>query len=203
MAVKVPRRMQGDRPRTRSWLWCALLAGVAVGYGVWASREVKAQKPSQEEVQAAYLYNFGKFVRWPEVAVRGPILVCVAGQDRFAQTVARLVAGEQIRGRRVEVRNLDEPEGAGACSILFVGAQERARTDAFLAAADGKPVLTVGDGPDFLARGGIIQFVPVEDHVRFSVNLEAANRCGVGLSSELLKVAVTVTGKPESGGAPK
>jgi YfiR/HmsC-like len=42
--------------------------------------------------------------------------------------------------------------------------------------------------------------VLVEDHVRFSVNLEAANRCNVGLSSELLKVAVTVTGRPETGG---
>jgi hypothetical protein len=47
----------------------------------------------------------------------------------------------------------------------------------------------------------MIQFFQVEDHVRFSVNLDAANRNGVGLSSELLKVAVSVKGKPQGGGA--
>ena len=66
-----------------------------------------------------------------------------------------------------------------------------------------KPVLTVGEGPDSLTRGGMIEFVVVEDRVRFSVNLDAANRCSVGLSSELLKVAVTVTDKPGTGGSPK
>ena len=200
MAVRAQSRARGDRKaQGRRWLGGLLLAAMAAG-GTWPGRDARAQKPSRDDVQAAYLYNFGKFVRWPEGAGHGPIQVCVAGQDPFAQTVGQLVAGERIGGRGVEVRNLDEPEGVGSCSILFVGAPERARTDAFLAAADGKPVLTVGEGPDFLTRGGMIQFVLVEDHVRFSVNLEAANRCNVGLSSELLKVAVSVTPRPETGG---
>jgi hypothetical protein len=187
-------------PRTRCWLGCVLLAAMAAAWGAWPARDARAQKPSRDDVQAAYLYNFGKFVRWPEAGGHGPILVCVAGEDPFAQTVAHLVSGEQIAGRAVDVRNLDDPEGVGDCSILFVGTPEHSRTDAFLAAIAGKPVLTVGDGPDFLTRGGMIQFELVEDHVRFSVNLEAANRCNVGLSSELLKVAVSVTGRPETGG---
>jgi hypothetical protein len=73
--------------------------------------------------------------------------------------------------------------------------------DTFLAAAEGKPILTVSDSPDFLAHGGMIQFVQVEDHVRFSVNLDACSRHSVALSSELLKVAVAVTGKSGTGGA--
>lgn len=157
------------------------------------------QRPSQDEVEAAYLYNFGKFVRWPE-AGRGPLRICVAGQESFEKTMSRLVTGEQIGNRPLEVRMVDRPEMAGTCSILYVDGIDRERLDALLAATAGKPVLTVGETPDFLERGGMIQFVPVENHVRFSVNLNAANRCGVGLSSELLKVAVSVTGKPEGRG---
>jgi hypothetical protein len=82
-----------------------------------------------------------------------------------------------------------------------VGTEERAREDSFLAAAQGKPILTVGEGPDFLAHGGMIQFLLVGDHVRFAVNLEAVIRHRIVLSSELLKVAVTVTGNPGTGGA--
>jgi hypothetical protein len=160
-----------------------------------------AQEPSRDDVQAAYLYNFGKFVRWPESRGFGPMVVCVAGQDPFGQTIGKLVDGEQIDGHRLEERNLDRPEGAGACSILFVGATARGQEAGFLAAAEGKPILTVSDAPDFLAHGGMIQFVQVEDHVRFSVNLDACSRHSVALSSELLKVAVAVIGKSGTGGA--
>jgi hypothetical protein len=160
----------------------------------------RAQKTSRDDVQAAYLYNFGKFIRWPQGGDRGPMLVCVAGRDPFGQAVAKLVEGEQIDGRRVEERDLDSAEGVGACSILFVATEEHAREDSFLAAAEGKPILTVGNGPDFIARGGMIAFVLVGDHLRFAVNLEAINRHRIAVSSELLKVAVAVTGNSGAGG---
>jgi hypothetical protein len=159
-----------------------------------------ATQPSLGDVEAAYLYNFGKFVRWPQSAERGTMLICVAGKDPFAQTVGRLVTGERIDDRPLEVRSLERPEGVHGCSILFVGTGERGRLDGFLAAADRKQILTVGDSPDFLTHGGIIQFIFQEDHVRFSVNLNAASRNGLTLSSELLKVAISVVGGPGHGG---
>jgi hypothetical protein len=201
MEVTGRMRARWDRRHLAGALAWLLLAGLLAGYAAIPQQEARAQKPSRDDVQAAYLYNFGKFVRWPENAGHGPIQVCVAGEDSFGQTIGRLTAGEQIEGRALQVRNVERPEAEAGCAILFVGAVERGREDSFLAAAAGKPILTVGDGPDFLARGGMIQFLLVEDHVRFSVNLDAANRNGVGLSSELLKVAMSVTGKPQSGGA--
>ncbi len=183
--------------RVQRLVW---MLAVMAGALLVAQQEGWAQRPSPDDVQAAYLYNFGKFVRWPQGADQGPIVLCVAAQDRFGQTVARLVTGEEIGGRLVEERNLDTPDGVGACSILFKGATEGGREESFLAAAEGKPILTVGDTPDFLAHGGAVQFVLVGDHVRFSVNLEACNRHRMTLSSELLKVAVMVTGNPGTGG---
>jgi hypothetical protein len=53
-------------------------------------------------------------------------------------------------------------------------------------------VLTVSDLPEFTQRGGMVQFVSEGDRVRFEVNLATAERAGLILSSELLKVAVNV-----------
>ncbi len=160
----------------------------------------EAERPSQEDVEAAYLYNFGKFVRWPQVAAQGPLTICVAGRDSMSQEIARLVTGETIDGRPLVVRSPDSAERVDGCSILFIGAPQSDRVADFLSAASGKPVLTVGDTPDFLVRGGMIQFVLVEDHVRFSVNLAAATHSNLQLSSELLKVALAVQGQPGTGG---
>ncbi|MGA8532444.1 MAG: YfiR family protein, partial [Acidobacteriaceae bacterium] len=176
------------------------LIGLASAAGL-PSPGAQAQRPSRDEVEAAYLYNFGRFVRWPAEMARGPLVICVAAQDSLAHALGSLTAGEEIDERPLQVKPVESPGGMQGCSILFISSMGPARVDAFLAAAAGKPILTVGDGPDFLARGGTIQFVLMEDHVRFSVNLSAANRGGLGLSSELLKVAVSVTGKPGTGGS--
>jgi YfiR/HmsC-like len=194
-ALGIPRR------RIHRWLGIVLLIAVALGATQTHNAVAGTDRASLGDVEAAYLYNFGKFVRWPDDPGHGPVLICVAGKDPFAQTVAHLVTGERLNDRPLQVRNLERPDAVQGCSILFVGAGQRAQLDGYLAAAAGKPILTVGDSPDFLARGGIVQFIFDENHVRFSVNLNAANRNGLSLSSQLLKVAVSIVGNPGTGGA--
>ncbi|MGA7524127.1 MAG: YfiR family protein [Acidobacteriaceae bacterium] len=192
-----------DRSRSRArWLAGLLLAVVGVTSVGLLVPGARAEGPSRDDVEAAYLYNFGKFVRWPAGSAQGPLLICVAAQDSFTQALAPLVAGEQIDQRPLQVKAVDDPSKVSGCSMLFIGLTDPGRIDAFLAAVEGKPILTVGDVPDFLVRGGTIQFVLMEDHIRFSVNLSAASRSGLDLSSELLKVAVSVTGRRGTGGAP-
>jgi YfiR/HmsC-like len=202
MELRTEQLRGRDRSRGRGqrwWLGGLLLAVAGVAWASLPSPSARAERPSRDEVEAAYLYNFGKFVRWPAGEARGPLVICVAAQESFAHAIGALVTGEQIDQRPLQVKALNVPGGVAGCSILFIGPMEAGRVDAFLAAAAGKPILTVGEMPDFLVRGGTIQFVMMEDHVRFSVNLNAANRGGLSLSSELLKVAVSVTGK--QGGA--
>jgi uncharacterized protein DUF4154 len=154
--------------------------------------------PSQTDVQAIYLYNFAKFVRWP-AGRPGPALnICIAGQQVYAETLDKVVAGEQIGGRALAVRTLGRTEEAAGCDILFIDVSARDRVDGLVAATASKPVLTVSDVPGFLDRGGMIEFVLKDSRVRFSVDLRPVARSGISLSSELLKVAVTVNG----GGAP-
>lgn len=198
MAIGTQRLRRGEGTVWGARLAWLLLYGLAA-IGAFADG-AEAQKPSRDDVEAAYLYNFGKFVRWPESAGHTPMLVCVLGQDSLGQTISKLVEGEQINGRPLVERNLNRPDGVGDCSILFIGSTERARVVETLTATEGKPILTVGDAPDFLEQGGMIEFVQVEDHVRFSVNLDECTRHRVAVSSELLKVAVTIRGKRETGG---
>jgi hypothetical protein len=73
--------------------------------------------------------------------------------------------------------------------MVFIGASEKSRLGEILGALNERSVLTVSDLDDFAERGGMIQLVLDEDRVRFEVNLTAATRASLALSSELLKVA--------------
>ena len=177
--------------------WFLLLAA-------FLSQRAVAQslKSSQGDIQAAYLYNFAKFVHWPAGSSTATLNICIAGQNSYVDSLTKIVAGEHIDQRALAVRAVQRPEDAAGCDILFLGASAKERLDLLLAATAGKPILTVSDIPGFLDRGGMIQFLLIDNRVRFSVDLRPVARSNIALSSELLKVAVAVNGKPSSGGAP-
>jgi hypothetical protein len=160
------------------------------------------RKPTEYELKAAYLYNFGKFVRWPAnvAAVSGePFLICVLGQDPFGSSLDATVNGESIDGKRLSVRHLTNLVDAGKCRVLFVSTSEERHLDSVLLELSKRPVLTVSDIPDFVDRGGAIGFVNQGEKIRFQVNLGATDKAGLILSSDLLKVAVSVKRDSHSG----
>lgn len=160
-------------------------------------------KPTEYDVKAAYLLNFGKFVRSTgQRAARASFDICILGRDPMGQILDNLAANESINSVPVHIRRLPDVTGAKTCDILYISSFEGERVREDLAILANADVLTVSDAPDFLERGGMIQFVLNSNHVRFAINLDAVSRAHLELSSELIRVAASVSGKPPTGGRP-
>jgi hypothetical protein len=153
---------------------------VVAGGAVWA------EEPSLEyRVKAAYLYNFVQFVEWPPRPSTDPLTICAAGRNPFGSVLADTVRGESVNGRPLAVKVILEPDAG--CDVVFV--PDGSAASAYLRAARATPQLTVGEGPDFLAQGGIINFVRDDGKVRFEINADAAARADLRISSRLLRLA--------------
>jgi len=145
-------------------------------------------------IQAAYLYQFTRFVEWPAAETASPLIVCVIGHDPFGEALDLAVQDRRVGGRRVTVRRLPDAEGAGACSLAFLPAGESARLPALQQAVRNQPVLLVSDIRDFARNGGMIGFFRDADRLRFEVNPAAAEEAGLRISSRLLSIARVVGG---------
>lgn len=176
------------------------LAGVALVAVCVAAGFASAQnRMSEFDVKAAYLFNFGKFVRFtaPDAGInRQNFDICIVGVDSFGHTLDELTVNEQLDGRPVRVLRLKTASEASGCGIAYISPSEGSRVRNDLEALRGQPVLTVSDADNFLQNGGMIQFMLQAKHVRFAVNLDAVKNARLSLSSELLRVALTVNGKP-------
>ena len=172
--------------------------GVAAIVVMVCNLHAQAPKPTEYEVEAAYLSNFGRFVEWPARpgAANDPFYVCVLGQDYFGPLLDSALKGETIGSAPMAARRISGVEEAAGCRILFISTSKEPQLSATLAALGKLNILTVSDIPGFTRRGGMIQFVLDGNRVRFEINLAAAQRAGLTLSSELLKVAVTVRRTP-------
>jgi uncharacterized protein DUF4154 len=166
----------------------ALLLGVAF------RAPLRAQESLENDVKAAFLYNFSKFVEWPVPPDRTgePFRLCVLADADFARAVDRTIDGQAVEGRKLERIEPRSPDDARRCAILYVGRRNLAQAAPLLASVRQMPVLTVGDDPHFVRQGGAIEFVLEDNRVRFDVNTLAAERSGLKVSSKLLRVARTV-----------
>jgi hypothetical protein len=155
--------------------------------------------PSEYDVKAALLYNFSKFVEWPARTFSGPdepIKVCIVGSSPIGVRIREAVKGKRANGREFIVVDAATVSEALLCHIDFIAFAELQRRDEAIRSVGGRPVLTIGDATAFAERGGIIGLTREENRVRFEVNVVAARRAGLKLSSQLLKVATRIIEEP-------
>ncbi len=172
---------RSGRPRPAGPARRLAVLGVALGL-------LGADAPGEYEIKAAFLYNFAKFVEWPDGTLERSerFTICVVGASDVSEQLDRVVDGRNVGGRAVAVETLPGPEEGAGCQILFA-------TDSAAAEATrglGFPgVLTVGERSSFAREGGMINFVFIDKKVRFEINKKSAEEAGLAISSKLLKLA--------------
>jgi hypothetical protein len=203
MDRKLPIEAAQSRRSSGASIICCLLTALLLALLAIPIATAQSPTPADHDVKAAYLLNFGKFVRHPAPQVqRSAVDICVLGHDPITQSLDEVAVGETIDNLPIRIQRLPDITDAKTCTILYISASEGEHLREDLAIISGTDVLTVGEAPDFLERGGMIQFVVVDNRIRFAVNLNAVNRAHLVLSSELLRVAASITGKPPAGEQP-
>lgn len=173
-------------PRQASWRrWVPLAALAALAAPAWA-------ESTEAEVRAAFIYSFTKFVDWPADALNatpGALSLCLVGApDALFEALADL-EGKTVKNRSLHVRVAGRTSNLKGCQVLVMSESEAENFETVLKRLGGAPVLTVNGSGRFLDAGGIIGLFAEGGKLRFDINLEAARRNSLVLSSNLLKLA--------------
>lgn len=188
MMKKVCRLFRSESPPWRG-LW---IVALMMASGLVSGQEFGTENPYK--VKAAFLRNFAHYVDWPGSVFSGvatPWRICVLGQDPFGEVLDITFKGRTEQGRTFEIYRADAAEELSQCQIVFVAHKDEAKRRAALGKLKDKPVLTVGDAPEFLREGGVIRF-QVDDRVRMSINLDQARSVALTIPTRMLEVSSEV-----------
>ena len=174
----------------RTWRIHALLLIWTMSHVIFIGILHAAGSPSENQLKVAYLYNFTKFVKWPEHAFANqqvPFHLCVLGQDPFGPLLD-ILSKKKVRGRALFVKRLSEPQTTTTCHLLFISSSKSSRLAGIFNTIQHKPILTVGDRPNFANQGGMVNFVREGDSLRFEINRQAAQQAKLKISSKMLQI---------------
>jgi hypothetical protein len=152
----------------------------------------QAAVSKEYQVKAVFLFNFAQFVQWPPAVFTRPdqpFCIGVLGDDPFDAFLDDTVQGEKVEGHPLVIRRYASSDDVKACQVLFISRSEAKRMEGILAGLKDRTILTVGDTEDFIKSGGVIRFVTEKNKIHFRINLEAAKRVHLSISSKVLRLA--------------
>lgn len=170
----------------------ALLGLLFIGGGDLARAQSGAER--EYAIKAAFLYHFFSFVDWPEADGSGAgdtYSIAILGDDPFGRALS-VLSGKTVKGRRLVVDRVQRLDDANRYQLVFISASEENRLSEVLEKIGTSSVLTVSEISDFTRRGGMINLVARRNKVLIEVNPDAAQRAGLSISSQLLKLAKIV-----------
>jgi len=168
--------------------------GYVASIAMLASSTIGAPRlePSEYGLKSVFLYQFCRFMEWPNSAFSSPndaLIIGIVGENPFGTSLKEAVEGETYHGRPIRIEHYRTPRDIKQCHILFVSRSLVEQMDQILAQVAGKNVVTVGETDGFLDRGGMIALTADHNRVRLQVNTSSLRAANVDVSSKLLRVA--------------
>jgi hypothetical protein len=181
--------------------WLSLALGVLASLLVPLRRDAHAATPRSPEhqIKAAFLFNFAQFIEWPTNALpqpQSPLVIGVLGPDPFGSALEEIVRGETIKGHPLVIQRYRQVADLSACHILFINEADPTKLERIFARLSGRNILTVGDAEAFTQRGGMIRFFTEQNKIRLEINVAAAQKAGLTISSRLLRLARIISPPP-------
>lgn len=152
----------------------------------------KAQERPTHEIHAAMLFNFIKYVQWPNEGDAGDFVVGVIGDEEVFATLKKWYDGKPKGSKKYVIKNLGSPGEATGCQVVYVGKSKNRDFDEIKASTTGKSVLTITDGIGMSQKGSCINFRVIDGKLKFELNQSTVTSANLKVSTQLSSMAILI-----------
>jgi hypothetical protein len=165
-------------------LLCGILTILLGGHSIWAQENAGGKEYA---LKAAFLYRFIDYVNWKDYSKNQTFKIAILEESQITSSLLDIPKNKKIDIK--EYKNLND---VGFCNILFVPYNCSIPIETILSKFSGKPVLIVTERNGYGKKGAHMNFIIVDNKLKFEVNLKAINKAGIGISSFLLQHATII-----------
>lgn len=175
-----------------------LVIYILVAISFAPAEETTKEISKADKLKAVFIYNFTGYIQWPDAETSDPFVIAIIGKSPLVIPLKEIAKKKKVSGnRKIEIKHLKNIEDIKACQILFISKSEKKRLEEIVKKVEGTHILTISDSKSFAARGVAINFVRVDEKVKFEMNRNVIAHSGFKVSSQLLQLAIPVKEEDE------
>ncbi len=149
----------------------------------------QAQTLEEQAVLAALSLNIVRFTTWPtEAQLNESISFCVIGDNTVQQSFIS-IDHKAVGDKTLQLINLSRLRNFEECNVLYVSDLKQAILLQVFGQLKNRPLLTIGEGYDFAAQGGMVGLENINGKITLHVNQPIVSEANLTISARLLKLA--------------
>jgi len=165
---------------------------VLIGLFALSTLFAAAQEKPLYEIHAQMMFNFIKYIQWPNEAEAGEFVVGVMGEEDVFNTLKTWYDGKPKGAKKYVVKKLASAADASNCSVIYLGKSKSKEFENIKAASMGKPILTITDSFNLGQKGSCINFKIIDGKLKFELNQAAVAGSSLKVSSALSSMAIVI-----------
>jgi hypothetical protein len=151
-----------------------------------------SQERPLHEIHTMMVFNFTKYVQWPEQDKAGEFVIGVIGNDEVYKTLTTWYSGKTKGAKTYVIKKFNNALEVSDCAVLYIDKSKSSEFDAANNKVKGKGTLVVTDRNGLGAKGSCINFKTVEDKLRIELNQKAIETANLKVSSALTSMAILI-----------
>jgi hypothetical protein len=151
-----------------------------------------AQERPTHEIHAAMLFNFIKYVQWPNEGEAGEFVVGVIGDDNVYNTLNQWYNGKTKGTKKYVIKKLSSADESSSCQVVYVGKSKNREFENIKNNIEGKSILTITDGNGLGQKGSCINFKVIDGKLKFEMNQATLTGSNLKVSSQLSSMAILI-----------
>jgi len=149
------------------------------------------EKP-MHEIHSAMLFNFMKYIQWPNESEGGDFVLGIFGEDDVFNTMKARYDGKPKGAKKYVVKKLNSAAEAATCQVVYLGKFKNKEFEGIKAAISGKSVLTITDSNNLGQKGSCINFKVVDGKLKFELNNASISSANLKVSGQLSSMAILI-----------
>jgi hypothetical protein len=160
---------------------------------IWLSMRPDQSEEANAKIKAIYIYNFTKYIEWPETYKQGNFVVGVLGTSApLISELNKMAAAKTVGSQKFEIKNISSAADASNCHIVYILSDNSSQLGDVLSKVKGKSALVVTDKAGMAAKGSAINFVVVDNKQKIELNKSNIEKYKLKVASTLVEMALQV-----------
>ena len=162
------------------------------GLSQYARAQLRPEE-TENKVHSIFIYNFTKYINWPEEYNKGDFIVGVLGETGLLVELQKMAKQKSVSNRKIVIKQYQTlNEVDQKCHILFIAATSSGQLSSALRTTKGRPTLIITQKDNLGRAGSPINFISVNGRYKFEINLGALEQHGLKCAQQLKTIAILI-----------
>ncbi|HSH67316.1 MAG TPA: YfiR family protein [Bacteroidia bacterium] len=158
----------------------------------WIGDKPSASEEASAKIKAIYIYNFTKYIEWPDSYKQGNFVIGVIGNNiSLINELNKMAASKTVGSQRLEIKNISSPDDA-SCHIIYLLSDNSSQLSEVMDKIKNKSTLIITDKAGLASKGAAINFVIQENKQKIELNKSNIERYKLKVASSLVELAIQV-----------